>query len=152
MRFSYQSLRAALGRTDTKAGSHKTFNIIQSLLSHAHLDNVTFKTTRECRCRKHISGNLFFFFFFRIIKSRGKKLVGKNWFGWHFLTVTLSSEEVYRAAYSHFQVGSNKVIILFFVRLQDFELIGYHLKREKNANVVFILNLYWENHTSFRRD
>lgn len=45
-------------------------------VSHARLDNVTFKTTRECRSRKHISGNLFFM---RIMKCRGgKKLVGKN--------------------------------------------------------------------------
>lgn len=48
----HQRLRAALGRCDTKAGSHKTFSIIQSPLSRALLDNVTFRTTRACRARK----------------------------------------------------------------------------------------------------
>lgn len=84
MRFSYQSFRAALGRTDTKAGSHKTFNIIQSRLSHASLDNVTFKTTRECRSRKHISGNLFLV---RVMKRGRKKVVGRNGSARHIFTV-----------------------------------------------------------------
>lgn len=35
------------GGIDTKAGSHKTFNIIQSPLSHARSDNVTFKNNQR---------------------------------------------------------------------------------------------------------
>lgn len=140
MRFSYHSLRAALGRTDTKAGSHKTFNIIQSLLSHARLDNVTFKTTRECRSRKHISGNLFFVVENNKNLEVENKLVGKKCFGLtHFYSHSSPSEELYEEAYSRVQVGSNNVIIHYYSLsgMHDFELIGYYLKKGKECKLCF---------------
>lgn len=70
--------------------SHKTFNIIQSLLSHACLDNVTFKT-RECRSRKYISGKGFFF-----LNVGGRKKVYCH---------QLSCKEESQTAYSTFRVA-----------------------------------------------
>lgn len=134
-----------MGRADTKAGSHKTFNIIHGLLSHARVDNVTFKTTRECPSRKHISGNFFFFFFENNDMKRGKKLVGKMvrldtfllspivcWGGISNALTMFHISKLFPKESSYYSLSG----------VQDFELIGYHFKRKMNT----VSNFFREPH------
>lgn len=81
------------GRIDTKAGSHKTFNIIQSPLSHARSDNVTFKNNERTSAQEvHYRKPPFFLppSCWEFLKSRmrlrvGENVTEKNGRVWHIL-------------------------------------------------------------------
>lgn len=78
-------------RIDTKAGSHKTFNIIQSPLSHACSDNVTFKNNERMSVQEVDYRKPPFFFllfvgnFWKVGWGWGEKMWQKNGWVWHIL-------------------------------------------------------------------